>query len=177
MAASVSSRKRGRPRKFTQPSQVVALTLPDDVVRGLRRVHPDLAWAIVTVFAKSPPAPDGTPRPDAELVTVAGRQSLIVVKRKAFTHLPGVRVIPLDGYRAFLALEPGKGMADLELAVIDRLADGSIKPTERQVLGDFQAQLRRWRYNRELRFKSQSIIVVERLERRRQYRTAATDSP
>jgi hypothetical protein len=140
----------------------VALTLPEDVVRGLRRVHPDLAWAIVTLFKRRPPSLADAPKPDAELVTIAGRQSLIVVSRKAFTHLPGIRVIPLDGHRAFLALEPGRGMAELELAVIDRLADRSINSRERKMLGTFQAQLRKWRHNRALRFHSQAIIVVER---------------
>ena len=167
MPAAVPARKRGRPRKFPQPSQVVALTLPEDVVRGLRRVHPDLAWAIVTLFEKHPPSRVDAPRPDVELVTIAGRQSLIAVNRKAFTRLPGVRVIPLDDDRAFLALEPGRGLADLELAVIDRLADPSINVRERKRLAEFEAQLRKWRHNRALRFHSQAIIVVERIERGR----------
>ncbi len=42
-------RKRGRPPKFGRPSEVVALTLPEEVVSGLRRLHPDLAWAVVTL--------------------------------------------------------------------------------------------------------------------------------
>ena len=35
--------------------------------------------------------------------------------------MPGVSLIPLSDGRAFLALERGKGVADLELAVLDRL--------------------------------------------------------
>ena len=171
MKAAVSPRKRGRPRKFARPSQVVALTLPEDVVRGLHAVHPDLAWAIVTLFERRPSPLVSPPRPDAELVTIADRRSLIVVNRKTFTHLPGIRIIPLDGDRAFLALELGRGMADLELAVIDRLAGASIKPGERKALEDLQTQLRKWRHHRALRFHSHAIIVVERVERQR--RTAA----
>jgi len=35
--------------------------------------------------------------------------------------MPGVHIIPPGATRAFLALEPGRGMSDLEVAVIDRL--------------------------------------------------------
>jgi hypothetical protein len=142
---------------------VVALTLPEDVVRGLHGLHPDLAWAIVTLFerragkASAQPAP-----PDTELVTIADRRSLIVVSRKTFTRLPGARMIPLDSRRAFLALDPGRGIADLELAVIDRLESRSITVRERKALDEFRLQLRQWRHDRALRFHPQAIIVVER---------------
>lgn len=157
--------KRGRPRKFPQPSQVVALTLPEDVVRGLRRVHPDLAWAIVTLVDKRLARAADDPPPDAELVAIADRRWLIGVNRAVFTKLPGVRIIPLDGHRAFLALEPGHGMADLELAVIDRLAIASIRSRERTALNGLLTRLRAWRHNRALRFHPQAIIVVESVGR------------
>ena len=157
--------RRGRPPKFGRPSHVAALTLPDEVVRGLRKINPDLAWAIVTLFEKAPRrihavAPDG--QPDAELVKIADRRSLIVVNRAAFKSFHGVNIIPLDATRAFLALEPGRGMADLELAVIDRLEAASLAPRERKALGALRTQLSAWRHDRALTFHSQAIIVVER---------------
>jgi hypothetical protein len=162
--AAVRSRKRGRPRKFSEPSQVVALTLPDGVIRGLRDVHPDLAWAVVTLFERRRPA---VPRPspaDVELVSIADRHSLIVVQRKALTKVPGVQVVPLDNERAFLALETGRGIADLELAVLDRLADVKAGSPEHLTLSTVRDQLRRWRHSRTFRFHSHSIIVVEQLQ-------------
>lgn len=158
--------KRGRPPKFGRPGQVVALTLPEEVVRGLRRVHPDLAWAIVTLFEKRPPAAAMEEQADAELVTIADRRSLIVVNRAVFKRLPGVSIIPLAGNRAFLALEPGRGMADLELAVIDRLEDSSLPPRERKAVKALRSQLTRWRHDRALRFHTRAIIVVERVVER-----------
>src|SRR5690242_3510179 len=104
----VAKRKRGRPRKFAGPSRVVALTLPDNVVRGLRGVHPDLAWAVVTMFEGQPRADAASPRPDVELASVGESQSLIVVNRHAYRRLPGIRIIPFDDSRAFLALEQGR---------------------------------------------------------------------
>jgi hypothetical protein len=150
------------------------LTLPTHVVHGLRRLHPDLAWAIVTLFERRSPDVLKPAPPAAELLTIADGRLLIGVRRKAFGRLPGVRMIPLDGERAFLALEAGRSFADLELAVIDRLESSIVSAQQRKVLSEFQAQLRKWRRARAFRFHSHAIIVVERLERRRS-RIAARD--
>jgi hypothetical protein len=160
--------RRGRPSKFGRSSQVVALTLPDDVVRGLRKIDPDVGWAIVQLFEKSPARAAGepSPHPDVELVTIAERRSLIVVNRAVFRSLHGVSIVPLHGDRAFLALEGGRGLTDLELAVVDSLDDPLLDPADRKALADLRAQLRAWRGDRSLRFHSRSIIVVERLSAR-----------
>ena len=71
--------KRGRPPKFGRPGRVVALTLPEEVVLGLRKVNADLAWAIVTLFektAKTAKAGNVQPAPasnEAESWSWAGR--------------------------------------------------------------------------------------------------------
>ena len=46
-------RKRGRPRKFNQPSRLVAITLPEDVIDTLRSRDRDLARAIVAVVSET----------------------------------------------------------------------------------------------------------------------------
>ncbi len=159
--------RRGRPPKFGQPGQVVALTLPQKTIRGLRKVHSDLAWAIVTLFENGSPKRAIGPAADAELVTIADRQSLIVVNRAVFKRLPGVNIIPLNGSHAFLALDPGQGLADLELAALDRFDDPAIDVRERRALRTFRTQLKRWREDRALRFHTRAIIVVERRRGRR----------
>jgi hypothetical protein len=164
----LSPTRRGRPSKFGRSSQVVALTLPDDVVRGLRKIDADVGWAIVTLFEKSPARASGesNAQPDVELGTIADRRSLIVVNRAVFKHLRGVNIVPLHGDRAFLALDAGRGMADLELAVLDSLDDPLVELRERTALQKLRAQLRTWRQDRTLRFHTRSIIVVERLSSR-----------
>ena len=163
-----SRAKRGRPKKFGRPSQVVAVTLPAEVVRGIRRIHPDLGWAIVSLFEKAPKGVGAATRrqSDAELATIADRRSLIVVNRSVFKKLPGINIIPLSGNHAFLALDLGRGMADLELAVGDRLGAPTVTPRERKALSSLLAQLRAWRHDRTLRFHTRAIIVVERIGRR-----------
>jgi hypothetical protein len=164
--------KRGRPPKFGRRGHVIAVTLPDDVVRGLRKVDQDLAWAIVSLFNKQPlprPSNNGHHRlpEDAELVAVGGRRSLIVVNSEVFRDLPGISMIPLDhsnGGRAFLALAPGQGMSDLELAVVDRLGAPAIAAREKQALERLRSSLREWRRDPALRCETKSIIVIERVK-------------
>lgn len=162
-------RGRGRPPKFGRRGQVVAVTLPHEVVRGLRKRHADLGWAIVSLFEQTSPAtlvPSRKPLPDAELVAVARRQSLIVVNKDVFSQLPGVSIIPLHDDRAFLALEPGRGMSDLELAVLDRLAMPGLDPREHKALVHLRDLLRALRRDPTLSCLTRAIIVLERGERR-----------
>ena len=162
---TVERRRRGRPSKFGRPSQLVALTLPIDVVRGLQRVDRDIARAIVGLFEDAPQATDDPSedrQPDAELVRIADQRSLIVVNSAVIRSLPGVSLVPLDGSRAFLALEPGRGVSDLELAVLDRL-DDAVQTLEREALERLRRQLKAWRRDPALRFHGRSIIVVETL--------------
>jgi hypothetical protein len=161
-----AARRRGRPSKFGRPSRVVALTLPEDAIDRLRRVHRDLGWAIVKLLDQEPhPAsrPAELAQPDVELVAVADRRSLIVVNREVIRNLPGVNLIPLGGNRAFLTLDIDRGMSDLELAVSDRLADPTVDRRERRALVSLRAQLTTWRRDHGLHFHTRAIIVVERL--------------
>ena len=160
-----ASKRRGRPSKFGRPSRVVALTLPEDAIDRLRRVHRDLGWAIVKLLDKEPPRASARRQdvqPDVELVTVAERRSLIVVNREIIANLPGVNIIPLSGSRAFLALDIDRGLSDLELAVTDRLADPAVGRRERQALVHLRVQLGTWRRDHDLQFHTRAIIVVER---------------
>lgn len=164
-----ASRRRGRPPKFGRPSRVVALTLPDDAIDRLRRVHRDLGWAIVNLLDNgSVPAsaPHHDDQPDVELVAVSDRRFLIVVNREVIRDLPGVSIIPLNGTRAFLALDIDRGMSDLELAVADRLAGSTTDRRERQALDKLRAHLTTWRRDHELRIHTRAIVVLERLVKR-----------
>jgi hypothetical protein len=162
-------RKRGRPPKFGRAAELVALTLPRDVLAWLRTIHRDPAWAIVSLFDRSarrrPRLPSA--RPATELVSAGRGRSLIVVDGGAITALPGVSLIPLSAGRSFLALSAGQGLADLELAVLDRLEQGSPGEVERRGLTELRGVLRAWRRDRRLVFRTRSIIVVEHRETRR----------
>ena len=167
--------KRGRPPKFGRPGQVVAITLPAEVVSGLRRINPDLAWAIVQLFERGAKRLGGRrrERPDSELVSVANGRSLIVVNRDVLKRLPGVNVIPLHDDRAFLAFDRNASIADLELAVIERLGDRSIGARERKALSELRAHVHGWRHDPQLQCEMRSIIVLEKVATRRRSRSTA----
>jgi hypothetical protein len=155
-------RQPGRPRKFGRPSELVSVTLPTDVVQGLRQIDNDVASAIVRLFELAPTLTrDSTV--DVELVFIADRRFLIVVNALAIRSLPGVDIIPLDGNRAFLALAPERGVSDLELAVVDRLSSAvdAMGERERRALEHLRRQLRIWHDDPALRFRARAIIVVE----------------
>lgn len=161
---SSSGAKRGRPLKFGRPTRPLSVSLPDDVIAWLETLDPDPAWAIVGLFEKarlrqmSP-----SPRVGAELVQLPGKRALILVSPDVFDGLAGVSVIRLSDGRGFLALQAGKGYADLELAVVDMIDAVDALPERRQALAEIRKQLRDWRQSG-LHFEPRSILVVEREE-------------
>jgi hypothetical protein len=143
---------------------LLAVTLPEDVVRWLKGIHADPAWAIVTLFERSARRRhSGQPRaiPPVELAEISARRALIVVDPRAIGSVPGVSVIPVAAGRAFLAFDHGRGLADLELAVMDRLDAPVASAAERKELSVLQRQLRGWRRSGWFRFSIRSIILVE----------------
>lgn len=160
-ASGRREKRRGRPSKYGRPGQVVAVTLPHEVIGALRKVHSDLGWAIVALVDKvrSTAKPADAPA-EAELVKMGAGVCLIVVNPAILRGLPGVQMIPLSGTQAFLALEPGRGMADLEIAVLDRLESLPPGGREQQAMLRFRDRLRRWRRDSHWDFQGRSIILA-----------------
>lgn len=161
----MSGKLRGRPLKFGRPAQLLALTLPRDVVDGLRRIHPDPAWAIVALYemlARKASRPRREAKPGVELAQISrtNNDALIVVDPRVIKSVPGVSVVPVAAGRAFLAFDEGRGLADLEGGVLDRLQDGKVDPAAREELTTLHRQIRNWRRSRRLRFSTRSIILV-----------------
>jgi len=153
-------RKRGRPQKFGRAAQLINLTVPSDVISWLESIDDDMAWALVKVFERS--TKNRVKHVEvAELVRFPGDAALIVVRPELFASLPGVSLIHIAEGRALLALEHGKGVADLELFVLDRLEDRKLTSAEKQALEQLRAMLRGWR-QQGIRFESRSLIVARR---------------
>jgi hypothetical protein len=159
---------RGRPRKFGRPSQVVALTLPNDVLDSLRTLHGDPGWAIVRLVEST--LGDGVrerasrrPRPLAELAHLPGKRGLILVQSEAFKQLRGISTIPLADGRAFLAFEEEGGLAQLEVAIIDALEGLGSDTAQHARLLQIRDIVRGWRRDAKLTFRAKSIIVVDGL--------------
>lgn len=161
MPASASAPRRGRPLKFGRPAKLVTLTLPDDVIKWLSGHDRDLAWAVVKLYEHSLKTSRSRQPKLADLVKLPGQKALILVKPEPFQQLQGVSIIPLADGRGFLALDSGRGVADLELAVIDRMESPSASAAEREALASFRTTLRKWRLDG-VQFESRSIVVATR---------------
>jgi len=155
--------RRGRPPKYGQPGQVVAVTLPQRVVRSLERVHSDLGWAIVTLVEKNAAAHlyDESIL-DVQLVEVGADEFLIVVSSAMFHNLPGVQLVPLSATQSFLAFEPGRGINDLAVACADRLEQLRGPSRERRAVAHLAAEVRRWRRDSQVTAESRGIIILSR---------------
>ena len=164
-----TTRPPGRPPKFSRPSRLVALTLPIDTITALKRIDSDLAHAIVAVAESGLSAPrDLEPVQDrgVDLVQLTDREALIVVNRRLVASLVDVTVLPLDERLGFLALNPGQGFADLEVAVQDSLDDDHLDQNERDALQELKRRLREWRRDPAQHFEVRSIIVGTRESKR-----------
>ena len=161
--AASRKHRRGRPPKYGGPSEVVAVTLPRRVVAALRRQHSDLGWAIVGLVERTDRAKNATtPERDVQLVEVGNHEYLIVVNAGLFHALRGVQLVPFSTTQAFLALEPGHGITDLELAVLDRLAQLKTPSRERRGVAFLGEQLRKWRLDQHFETQPRSIIIVNK---------------
>lgn len=168
---AVAAKQRGRPLKFGRPAKLLAVTLPHDVVAALRRIHPDPAWAIVRLsekMGKTRRHLTSAAKPAIELAQLSSRSALIVVDPRALRSAPGMSVVPVASGRAFLAFDEGRGLADLELAILDQLRNSKTALAARRELRTLQRQVRDWRRGHGYRFSKRSIILVERVPRSRQ---------
>ena len=157
--AGLAESKRGRPLKFGRKAQLVTITLPDDVVNWLSGLDRDLGWALVRLYERSTKASKAREIEVAGLVQLPGKRALILVRPEFFSHLKGVSLIPLSDGRAFLALDGSRGVADLELAVLDRLEASGVRTAERDALSHLRMRLKEWRQEG-IKFESRSIVVA-----------------
>lgn len=163
----MASRSRGRPPKFGRPARLVALTLPEDTIQGLKDIDADLAKAVVSLVdrtqGRTTSPVSGEWETPVSLAHVNDGRALIVIDPKVFGEIPGCAVIPLSEGRAFLALDPGWTLADLELSVADLLEDETIVLEEREAFTALRQSLREWRRDDSLSFHTRSIVLVERV--------------
>ena len=141
---------------------------PPSLTRG-GQVDADLARALVKLHDRSTKASNARRVELAGLVQLPGDRALILVRPEHFDKLEGVSLIPLADGRAFLALAPTKGIADLELAVIGRLATAAAGAAERDALARLRTLLQHWREEGIL-FESRSIVVARRRQAARRSR-------
>lgn len=151
---------RGRPLKFGRPARTVAVTLPEDVIAALQAIDSDIARAIVALVISQGEA-RAPRRRVVDLASMGRRQALIVVDPREVPPLPGCSLVSVGTNRALIALEEGGSLADVEVAVLDRLAGPGVSPEGRRALRLLRRALRTWRTDPRIDVRRRSIVVLE----------------
>jgi hypothetical protein len=164
--------RRGRPPKFGRPARSIALTLPHDVIGNLTRIDGDVARAVVALVDRESRGTSEVSTEVVDLLQVSRNLQLIVVDQQCFRTLPACTLVPLTNRWAFLAFEPGAGLRELELGVVDRLEDAKVEAEERLALNALRRALQKWRRDPWISVENRSIVFVEHKDRVRSKRSA-----
>ena len=114
-------RAGGRPRKYAEPSQPVTLTLPQTTLRQLEHVDADRGRAIVKL-AKEASRGAEIEQPPVELVDIGEGNGLVVIGAAGILKtISFVRLVEVSPGRHLIALLPGHGIHELEVALGDLL--------------------------------------------------------
>jgi hypothetical protein len=136
----------GRPRKFTEPSRVITITLPCRTLELLDSLGPDRARAIV----KCVDAVAGVDHGVGQLVTLVpiatGANLILTRPSKYLNQVENLRMIEVSPGRYLLSLRPGTSPSSLEVILSDLLETiPASEVNERQTLQKVMSLLRQSR--------------------------------
>jgi hypothetical protein len=161
MRSTVSLRaRRGRPRKFQEPSKAITLTLPHAVLAALRRVDPDPSRAVVSLaqpeLKKNAKANDNT----AEIARF-GRSAIILVNpRRALEKHTGISLVPLPGGRALISFDQSMTVANLELALREAIEERKLGAEDARYFRHIATLLKSARLAHDVKVEQRQIIVL-----------------
>lgn len=150
--------RRGRPRKFMQPSRAVTLTLPESVIAALESVDHDLSRAVVRISQREITK---RPHPPAELAIFGGRAVIVVNPTRTLERRTGVLLIPLSDGRALISFDESMTAARLELKIQDELEDRALPSEDAQIFASISELLKDARRSKSVSLRQKSIILLE----------------
>jgi hypothetical protein len=136
----------GRPRKYAEPSQPVTVTLPQTTLRQLEQVDADRGRAIVKL-AKNASLELDDGRAFVDVVDIGSGTALVVVGGASILRqIPFVRLVEVALGRYLIALLPGRGIHELEIALTDLLEDSQhLIESDRELVSQLATRLRKFR--------------------------------
>lgn len=156
--SSLPSPRRGRPRKFTELSRAVTLTLPESVLAALADIDRDLSRAVVRV---TQPEMRQRPHPPVELASFGRRAVIVVNPTRTLEQRTGVFLVPLTDGRALIAFDESVTAARLELTIQDALDDPALPPEDAKIFAGIRDLLRNARTSKSVSLLQRSILVIE----------------
>lgn len=155
--------RRGRPRKFIEPSKAVTLTLPLSVIEALTAIDADLSRAVVRL---AQPEMARRPHEPAELATFGGRAVIVITPSRVLERRTGVGLVPLPDGRALISFDQPITVAALELRLDDALEDAALPAADRAVFQGVARILKEARRSRQVTLRQPNIIVLDGRRRR-----------
>lgn len=144
----------GRPRKFSEPSRPITLTLPATTLRQLQQIDSDRGRAIVKLAQNATWESSGR-EVRVEVVEISPDTGLVVIgpapSLKKIHFLQLVEVAPA---RFLLALAPGHDFLQLEIALSDLVEDLPESGAERQLISKLLEYIRGFR-------KTESVSMAQ----------------
>ena len=92
---------------------------------------------------------------------IGRRESLIIINPTLLPTLRDCSFIRLAADRAFIALEPSSTLADLALAVADRLEDADVTRQQKAALRALRRGQRTWRLDRMVKVTHKAIVILD----------------
>lgn len=156
---SEKRRSGGRPRKFSSPSRVITVTLPEYTLSQLNTVDTDRAQAIVKVTDEAmKEAWPGKER--VKRISIGPGISMIVVgPNDSLKKISWLRLVEIAPARFLLAIPTGTATEKLEVAISDLMED--VQPgdeAERGLLEELRSLIGHLRKQNKMS-KSEIILV------------------
>ncbi len=152
----------GRPRKFSEASKPITVTLPERTLELLASVHGDRALAIARAADWVTQAQEGQ-SPAVELVEVEkGRSIILVGPSRSLRKIGWLRLVQIAPARYLLVIPTGTAIESLEVAVTD-LLDGAARGDtyERKLLSELARCLTLHRRGKKLS-KAELLLIDSR---------------
>ena len=149
----------GRPRKFSEASRPVTVTLPERTLKLLESVDADRALAIAKAADAATVAPDSKDKP-VSLLKIDNNTAIIVVgPSTCLRTISWLRLVEIAPARYLLSIPTGTPPERLELAIMDLLSGlAANNDYERDLLETLRGQFARLRTKRSMT-KSEIILV------------------
>lgn len=149
----------GRPRKFSESSRPITVTLPQRTLTLLKSVDSDRAHAIV----KATNWVTGVGKEKDSLVEIVeveeGRAVIIVGPSRSLKSLPWLRLAEIAPARFLLIVPTGTPIEILELAMMDMVDGlGEHEAYERRLLNELRECLTRQRRNNKVS-KAELLLI------------------
>ena len=151
----------GRPRKFSEPSKPITVTLPDRILSMLTLADPDRAKAIAKVTEAY--LKDGQEKPAVEVVNVGLGTGLIIIGPSSkLKSLPGLRLVEIAPARFIITIASGTPIETLEVSLSDLLDELTPdETTDREIIAELLRWIRTLRRGRNVS-KAELLLVSTR---------------